>query len=175
MDIVSHWLIGWIALGRKNKKQFWLSFAFWILPDLASFGVFSAVTIGMRIRGGWSVEAFDPATHVTPEYVHILYNIFHSVVIWALVFVVLRLIFGKPIKACYARLLHILLDIPTHSLAFFATPFLWPISSYKFDGIPWSNKWIFFPNVAIIIIVYGIWFWKKYKKKKLKKGREIIS
>jgi hypothetical protein len=87
----------------------------------------------------------------------------HSVIVWTAVFGILRLIFKKPVVAAYARLFHILLDIPTHSLAFYATPFLWPISSYKFDGIPRSTPWIFFTNLTILAIVYGIYARKKYK------------
>jgi len=49
MDIISHGLRGGIAVGRKNKKQFWLSFAFGILPDFVSFGFPFAVTIFLMI------------------------------------------------------------------------------------------------------------------------------
>ena len=49
---------------------------------------------------------------------------------------------------------HVLLDFPFHSIKYFPTPILWPISDYKFDGIPWSNPYIWFSNIAGIILLY---------------------
>lgn len=48
MDIISHGLWGGIAFGRKNKKDFWQSFAFGVMPDLLAFGVLTvATTLGV--------------------------------------------------------------------------------------------------------------------------------
>lgn len=163
MDIISHGLYGSAIFGNKNKQQFWLSFGFGVLPDLLAFGLPFATTIAGVVFHGNTI-AFSNAG--IPNYVHTIYNVSHSLIIWAIVFTVLWLIYKRPIKASYARLLHILVDIPTHSLAFFATPFLWPLSNYQFDGIPWSNKIIFIPNIAILVILYTIFFRRKYKKRK---------
>lgn len=57
--------------------------------------------------------------------------------------------------------LHILMDIPTHSSSFFPTPFLWPVSDFTVNGIPWSAPYIFFPNVVGLLIVYAVWWWHK--------------
>ena len=43
---------------------------------------------------------------------------------------------------------HIILDFFTHSIEYFPTPILWPISDYKFDGIPWSNKLCFWSKFS---------------------------
>lgn len=104
--------------------------------------------------------------HTEPSYVHSIYNVTHSLIVWAVVFSILRLIYKKPVKASYARLLHILIDIPTHSLAFFATPFLRPLSNYRFDGIPRSSKIIFIPNLIVLTILYAGYFRKRYKRRK---------
>jgi hypothetical protein len=168
MDIVSHGLYGWAVFGNKNKKEFRLSAGFGILPDLLAFGLPVAVSVVTMISWG-SVALSKPGMpHYEPSYVHAIYNVTHSLIIRAIAFLTLRLIFKKPIKASYARLLHILIDIPTHSLAFFATPFLWPISTYKFDGIPRSNKIIFIPNIIILVGIYIFYFYKKFKKAKKK-------
>jgi len=107
--------------------------------------------------------------NIDAKYITVIYNITHSLVTWSIVFWALWLIYKKPIKASYARLLHILIDIPTHSLAFFATPFLRPLSNYKFDGVPRSNKMIFIPNIIILIVLYSFYLYKKfYKAKKTK-------
>ena len=57
--------------------------------------------------------------------------------------------------------MHIIVDFFTHSIEFFPTPILWPISDYRFDGIPWSNPYIWFSNIAGIILLY-VW---RYKNK----------
>jgi hypothetical protein len=36
-------------------------------------------------------------------------------------------------------LLHIAIDIPTHSFRYYATRFLWPVSDFRIDGIAWRT------------------------------------
>lgn len=134
-----------MAFGRKSKKKFWLSFAFGIFPDFAAFAIPFIVNIIYIIIGKVEFKV-PPSHHIDFPWIHYIYSFTHSIIIWSTVFLLLWLIFRKPILACFARLIHIILDIFTHSLAFFATPFLWPISDWKFDGIPRSNPWIFFGN-----------------------------
>lgn len=155
MDIVSHWLRWWLAFGRKSKKEYFSAVAWWIMPDLFSFGIFTVSTV---LWFNSKVDFSKQDMNQIPDYVHILYNITHSIIIWIIVFLLLRIIFRKPIKSVFAWLLHILIDIPTHSIAFFATPFLWPISSLKIDWISRGTPMIFFTNRWLIIIFYIIWF-----------------
>jgi len=171
MDIISHWLRWWISVGRKSKKQFWLSFAFGILPDFLSFGLPFVITIFSVIFLWASFTGMEAAHHnLDGSYIHNIYTVTHSFIVWAVFFFWLWLIFRKPILPVFAWLFHILLDIPTHSLKFYATPFLWPISDYKFDGTPRSNPWILWTDIVLIIIMYGIYYWRKYWKK-----RKILS
>lgn len=167
MDIISHGLRWGITVGRTNKKQFWLSFVFGILPDFVAFGIPAIVMVFSIIFLGQAVPDFHTGQHITTsfDYVHTIYTITHSLVTRAVVFGALWLIFKKPILPCFARLFHILLDIPTHSLAFYATPFLWPISNYRFDGIPRHNPQILYPDILLIVIVYGIYFWRKWYRR----------
>ncbi len=162
MDIISHGLYGWVVFGNKNKKQFRLSAAFGVLPDFLAFGFPFAV--GIIAMLSWDGNMFSGWYHTQPNYIHYIYNVTHSLITWAVVFGALRLIYKKPVKASFAWLLHILIDIPTHSLAFFATPFLRPISNYRFNGIAWSNRVIFIPNLIVLAILYSIYFYKKYRK-----------
>lgn len=53
-----------------------------------------------------------------------------------------------------AWLLHILSDIPTHSYKFYPTPFLWPISEWKFNGFSWGQWWFLLLNYSLLIIVF---------------------
>lgn len=156
MDIVSHGLWGGAALGRKSKKSFLLAFFSGIGPDIFSFGIFFVSTfLGASERPRFSQEPPDPA--LIPAYVGNLYNISHSLIVFAAVFVAFWIIFRRPVWEFSAWGLHILFDIPTHSYKFFPTPFLWPISDFKINGWSWASPWILFPNLAVLAIIY-LWF-----------------
>jgi len=68
-----------------------------------------------------------------------------------------------------AWVLHICMDIPTHGTAFFPTPFLWPVSDFHVDGMPWSTPIIFIPNVLLLAVLYA-WFLCKRTKPSPKKS-----
>lgn len=163
MDIASHGLWGGIAFGRKNKKSFWWAFFFGIAPDFFSFGAFFlSVFLGIQKFPPFGAEPPDPA--LIPSYVSNLYNSSHSLIIFAIIFLLVWLIRRKPFWEMSAWGLHILFDIPTHSYAFFPTPFLWPISSFKFNGFEWTEPWIFWPNLTILLLLY-LWFFVFRKRR----------
>jgi hypothetical protein len=41
-------------------------------------------------------------------------------------------------------------------LQFFPTPFLHPFSDWMFDGIRWSNPWVWFTNVGLLVLLWFI-------------------
>jgi hypothetical protein len=166
MDILSHGLWGGAAFGRKSKRLFWWAFFFGIAPDLFSFGVFTASTVlGLASGPDWS--GGPPPESAIPAYVHQLYHVTHSLVIFAIVFAVVTLIRRKPFYPMLAWPLHILVDIPTHSARFFPTPFLWPLfDDVHVDGIPWSHPAIFIPNVVLLALVYLWFFYLKPRREK---------
>ncbi len=164
MDIFSHGLYGGFAFGKKSRKDYITAFFFGIGPDLFSFGpYFVSVILGLEAA---SFGHFDPS-HASgiPQYVHSLYNVTHSFVIYGL-FLGLLLLFGKKnfAKLTFGWPLHILVDMPVHSTAFFPTPFLWPVSNFHINGIPWSEPYIFFPNIIFLVVLYALW----YRKTRLK-------
>lgn len=63
--------------------------------------------------------------------------------------------------------LHIIIDIPTHTKAFFATPFLWPLSNFKIDGISWGTLWFMLINYSALVLVYLLIVWKRNRIKKI--------
>ncbi|MBI5732950.1 hypothetical protein HY967_03255 [Candidatus Jorgensenbacteria bacterium] len=161
MDIVSHGLWGSLTFGRKNKKSFWLSFLFGVAPDLFSFGIFFISTfLGLTERPDWT-RAEPPSLSTIPAYVGYFYNFTHSLIIATSVFLIIWLIYRKPFLEMLAWPLHILFDIPTHSYQFFPTPFLWPLSNFKFNGHSWADPIIFFPNLAVLIILYAVFLIRK--------------
>ncbi len=158
MDILSHGLWGGITVGRKSKKSFWTAFAFGVAPDVIAFGPMFAD--GLMTHG---LDFFEnmgrhpPSPSMFPAYVHSLYNVTHSLLVFAAAFAIVWFARRKPLMEMWAWALHVSMDIFTHSSAFFPTPFLWPVSDFHVDGIPWSRPIIFFPNIAILAILYA-WF-----------------
>ncbi|MCC6290864.1 hypothetical protein IT398_02265 [Candidatus Nomurabacteria bacterium] len=165
MDILSHGLYGGIAFGRSRRRQFWQSFFFGVMPDLFSFGIFTAATVLGLVSGpDWSAGTPDPSA--IPAYVHTLYNITHSLVIAGVVIVAVRLLRRKFFFPLFAWPLHILVDIPTHSDAFFPTPFLWPLSDFYINGVSWGTPYILLPNIALLAVLYA-WFYYSRRRKQL--------
>jgi hypothetical protein len=76
--------------------------------------------------------------------------------IWCVVFFGWWWLTGALPLAYLAWLGHILVDIPTHSKRFFPTPFLWPISDYKVDGISWGVRWFMLANYGSLAAAYAI-------------------
>jgi len=156
MDVLSHGLWGGIIFGRKNKRNFLISFLIGIAPDVLSFGPFFLMTLlGLRGRPHFSGGPPDPA--LIPSYVSYLYNLTHSLVVFAAVFLILWAVLKRPFWLLWVWGFHILLDIFTHSFEFFPTPLFWPISDFKLDGWMWGSLWIYLTNVVLLISLY-VWF-----------------
>ena len=149
MDTFSHTLWGKGLFGYRKYGKWALLFG--ALPDLLSFGLYFIVRF---ITQGVNIEFGKPALESIPNWVFVMYDISHSWVI-AFLFIIIFLQINKEL--CFPMLawpFHILLDFPFHSKEYFPTPILWPISDYRFDGIPWSNTYVWFGNIACIIILF---------------------
>ena len=166
MDIISHGLWGAAAIGRESRKKFIIAFLIGAAPDFFSFGIlfFYRAGIYLGIFPKY-VEAANSIHMPVPIFVYNLYNITHSLVVFLAVFGLVWLILQKPFWPLLVWALHILMDIPLHSYAFFPTPFLWPVSNFKINGISWANPGIFFTNVALLLVIYAIIFYKKRLQK----------
>jgi len=162
MDPVSHGLWGSIAFGRKSRKSFWTAFGFGFAPDLFSFGPFFVSTyLGLVSRPPLFGNINDAGW--VPLYVHSLYKPTHSLIVFAIVFLLVWWLRRNPLWEMGAWPLHIIFDTFSHTRRFFPTPFLWPISDYTFDGWHWTDPWIYIPNVALLAIL-SLWFFVIKKK-----------
>lgn len=164
MDFISHGLWGGIAFGRKSERFFLFAFLFGIMPDVLSFGILTFMRI-FGIAGGPDWSKGHPEMWQIPKIVHDMYNVTHSLFVFAFVFAVVLIVTRKIFWPMFAWFLHILMDIPTHSLRFFPTPFLWPFSDYKFDGVGWGHPYIFYPNIVILLIIYSIFLYSRRRKR----------
>ena len=164
MDIISHGLYGGATVGRKSKKSFWLAFFFGIAPDLFSFGIFTAAMVLGLVSGPDWHSGGPPDPSLVPQYVHSLYNVTHSFITFGLAFGLVWIYRKKPLMEMCGWGLHILVDIFTHSEKFFPTPFLWPISDFHVNGHSWGTPEIFIPNVILLAVIYGYWWYQKRKR-----------
>ncbi|MBU2638498.1 MAG: metal-dependent hydrolase [Nanoarchaeota archaeon] len=167
MDIFAHalWtaaLIKGLSLQLKRKITIWKAVLWGIAPDVFSFGLLTAWLILSLVFGGTAMdfqqfEAMEPAQRDTIpvfQIVSFMYNFTHSIFVFAAFFIIFYFIFRRPLLAMLGWLVHILIDIPTHSYKFYPTPFLWPISEWKFNGISWGQPWFMALNYTAIVSAY---------------------
>lgn len=75
-----------------------------------------------------------------PHWIKTLHYAFHSIPMITLGALLVRLFTGRwPKKAYAAWLLHIMIDIPTHSRRQWGPKFLWPFSDFSVDGVSWVD------------------------------------
>ena len=160
MDTLSHALWGMGAFGFRGRPLWSLFFG--ALPDLFSFGIYFIINLFLH-SPGFKME--KPDINELPGYVFDLYNLTHSIVVAFFLITLVYFCFNKNFAfAMLAWPLHILLDFPFHTADFFPTPILWPIIDIKFNGISWSTPYVWFSNVAGIILLYICrYFLKNYK------------
>jgi hypothetical protein len=156
MDFVSHALWGGIAFGQRNRKIFFTAACISILPDVLTEGLFGGLYLfDIGSMPGW--ENGHPDITAYPIWAQNLYNFTHSAIVFGLCFLLIWAVTRKPVWVTGAWGLHILIDIPTHSLDLFPTPFLWPISDYRFNGIGWHNPMVFVANIVLLLGAYSLW------------------
>ena len=156
MDTLSHTLWGKGLFGYRKYGA--LALLFGALPDLLSFGLYFLVRL---LSQGMNIEFGRPAVGTIPDWVFTMYNFSHSFIIVLFIFIIAFIIDKDLCFPLLAWPFHILLDFLFHSIDFFPTPILWPISDYKFDGVAWSNPYIWIGNIICIIIL----FIYRYKRK----------
>ncbi len=167
MDIFSHVLWGGAALGRKNRGDFLFAGAFSLLPDFFGEGIMFLLVVS-GLPGMPGLEHGHPDISEFPLYARNFYNASHSLLIFALAFTLVWLLRKKAYLPMAAWGMHVLIDIPTHSFKLFPTPFLWPFSKFKVDGIGWDSPMILVPNFFLLVILYALWFIRQRLKNKQK-------
>ncbi len=160
----------------KKKLSLLLSGFFGVAPDIFSFGIWFVFMIFNALLGnGFSREFHDSwngsssAVVLVRDIVGNMYNLTHSLFVFIIIFGLVYLWKKRFVWEMLGWPLHILIDIPTHSFQFYPTPFLWPISNWKFDGINWGQQWFMILNYSLLAIAYlAITYlgWKETKKKK---------
>lgn len=154
MDIFAHTLWTAVVYKKLPLRRRLLAAFFGVAPDFASFGVFFVQRLW---QGFWQVG--KPPFELIPGYVYALYNLTHSLVVFALVAALVYFLRGRrwwwPM---FAWALHIGIDIFTHGREFFPTPFLWPVSKATVDSFSWAEPWFMGLNYGALAITYVAWY-----------------
>jgi hypothetical protein len=178
MDIFAHGL--WAGAGakalnkRKNarKVNIWAMVLWGMFPDLFAFTIPFIWLLGGFVFGGFHLSQFSAyhphvaeptnASFFWPLQIsNSLYNISHSLIIFSIVFLGVWAYFKQARLELLGWLLHILMDVPTHTYAFFPTPIFWPLFGWKFNGISWAVPWFMVLNYSLILLVYALLSRKK--------------
>jgi len=183
MDVFSHGLwagAGAKAVNLKKKKplRLWLAMAWGFFPDVFAFALSFIYLNYFRITSGGTPFAIRPGEIEPPigqqpfilRLTHYLYDASHSSLVFLVIFGLVAWYFRKPVWELGGWFLHILMDIPTHSFAFFPTPFLWPPSDFMVNGTRWGTRAFMLTNYSLLAFAYGlIWLIGRAKKRKEKK------
>ena len=156
MDYFAHGFWSYILFHWMKKP--WRAIAFGLLPDTGSWFIYMIYRIAtFENIGQFSIE------HI-PDWVYTLYNISHSLfVAFAAIFAVYLIRKKLPVYML-AWPAAIVMDLFTHSREFLPTPFLWPISAWRFPGISWGNGYFMIGNYIAIALCFAYIFLIKKKK-----------
>jgi len=180
MDILAHGL--WAAAAAKaadhrqeKKGKPALSLkpllaAWWgIFPDLLAFTPFFVWFFwqflfgdpaGIQMPRFALMEPTSPDTIFIQRLTHFLYSFSHSLLVFlAVAFAIwlwrrMRKGVGRLPWEMGGWLLHVLIDIPTHTYTFFPTPFLWPVSEFKLGGVAWGEPWFMVLNYGLLLAAF---------------------
>lgn len=156
MDFISHAMWGGVAFGRRSRKAFLAAAGISLLPDLLTEGLFGILHLmGIGDMPSWDMGHPDIVAY--PMWAQYLYDGTHSLVVFTLAFFLVWILARKPVWVMAAWGIHILIDIPTHSMELFPTPFLWPLSDFKVDGVGWGNPIVLVADVLLLLAVYSLW------------------
>lgn len=145
MDDVSHILWSYLFLYWTGHP--WLAIIFGVLPDLLCFTPAFIYQIIWRPKGKDFVERYKKFPGWMKTWAEQGYNVTHNLFTTAVI-TAIALFTGAWWLLAWT--LHVLMDIPTHSKGFYATPLFWPLWDFKIDGIPWSDKRIMIPNAIAL-------------------------
>lgn len=166
MDVFAHAL--WAAAAARAGKEKaapeirlrWAA-AFGVFPDLFAFAL--------------PVVAAFPH-HPDHGLAWRLYQLSHSLFVFAAAFGLVWWFRGRPLYEMLGWLLHILIDIPSHTTAFFPTPFLWPVAHYYVNGISWANRVFMLVNYSAIALAYMAWgLWIAQRSRREKRRRASVN
>ena len=149
MDSFSHGLWSYVLFRGPIA---WLAVLAGVLPDVVALGPrVVANAFKGRLRKGL-LSRGDGG--LVDRYTDFVFPLTHSLVVAAAVITLVFIFFGAA-WWLLAWPLHIMVDMFTHKRSE-ATPFLYPLSGFRFSGIHWSSAKFLLANNAGLAVVYGV-------------------
>jgi hypothetical protein len=161
MEIIAHGLWTAAAATMANRSARFRLNTGWTVwwgcfPDLLAFGPGAVAGVWLRLTEGQASDHLLPHVHIGLP----LYPAGHSLMVFLLAFGLVSLLARRVMFEMLGWLLHILIDIPTHSMRYYATRFLWPISDFRIDGIAWWTPWFWAATYGALFVVYVL-MWRR--------------
>jgi len=154
MDIISHALINNLVYQDLPSGPKWWAIAFGVLPDMISFSSVYHVEFMKKVLFFKKI----PHSYI-PARVFLVYKFTHSLLTWSVVLGIFLLLGWKHMAIAWTGwLLHIFIDIFTHSSKSFPTKILWPLSNWHYSGFTWSTKRFLIIQCTLLIIAYIIFY-----------------
>jgi hypothetical protein len=171
MDILSHALWAGAAgqsLRRRHgsgRRVLAATVAMGAVPDLMmlvpviAWSAFQPEPLGLLHRYVTATPGIEPLLPpVVAALSHHLHCIMHSAIIAAVIGLIAWWKRPALVLPMVGWWLHIALDIPTHSSDYYAVPFLYPLTYWGVNGIPWTTPWLLALNYLAIAGVYTLLF-----------------
>ncbi len=97
------------------------------------------------------------------HFAHHLHCIMHSAITTAagslLLWLALRTLW-IPLLGWWS---HVVIDVFTHSAAFYPSPVLYPFTQQGFDGIAWNTPWFMLLNYSLLAAVWAHLTWTRWR------------
>ena len=158
MDVFAHSLWSLLLLPGPPSLE---KVAFGIAPDVLVFSTSLTVqAMKGKMQPGFKTreEMMNWYNRQENKWVIAMYKWTHSLLVWLTLlipaFFIWRHFCGTVPWFILAAPLHILMDIPTHNSDSFPVQFLTPFSRYQFNGLHWSNPFVFAGNYVLIIAIF---------------------
>lgn len=131
MDPFTHYLVTKKVFGNRKEIM--------ICGLIADLPFYSTYPIWLISRGELKKSFVKNDWPSAPTWMYQAHYIFHSLPIILILLGFLRIWKGKWSTPLFAWVLHVIIDVPTHSRKNWAPQFLWPISTFTVDGISWPE------------------------------------
>jgi hypothetical protein len=174
MDILAHAL--WAGAGVTLAQRRWpvsprtaaLTVALAVAPDLPHalpILAWSALGAGTSAAVADYANALPGLEPALPEAVQFLSHHLHCIGHSAVIAGVITALAWAWRRSLWIPLLgwwsHIVIDVVTHSLDYYPSPVLYPITRQGFDGVAWNAPWFMALNYAALAAIYAWLFWTR--------------
>lgn len=157
MNFISHILLSNLVYKELPLEIRWWVIVFGVLPDVLSFaGIYRLKFLKKMLFFNRGV----PHQYL-PLFIFFVYNITHSILIWACIWLFLKFVLQADLAALIFTSwgLHILVDIFTHnSKSTLVTRIFWPVSRWYFHGLNWSSYRFLLFEYSMFAILYWIFY-----------------